>query len=88
MTRIGEGENKADFSGLSVASVLSFSDPTERTSMRSVGFRREEGRMWVFIRPGVVRSANEEKVKLGREFCPIHRFDGNYQFLGSFEEAL
>ena len=35
--------------------------------------------MWVFIRPGVVRSANEEKVKLGREFCPIHRFDGNDQ---------
>jgi len=37
--------------------------------------------MWVFIRPGVVRSANEEKAKLGWEFCPIHRFDGNYQFL-------
>jgi hypothetical protein len=37
--------------------------------------------MWVFIRPGVVRSANGSEVKLWREFCPIHRFDGNYQFL-------
>jgi hypothetical protein len=36
--------------------------------------------MWVFIRPRVVRSANEEKAKLGRECCPIHRFDGIYQF--------
>jgi hypothetical protein len=53
--------------------------------MRSVSFGREEGRMWVFIRPGVVRSANEKKVKLGQGFCPIHRFDGNYQFPGSFE---
>jgi hypothetical protein len=37
--------------------------------------------MWVFIRPGVVRSANESEVKLGQQFCPIHRFDRNYQFL-------
>ena len=42
---------------------------------------REEDRMWVFIRPGVVRSANESEVKLGQQFCPIHRFDRNYQFL-------
>ena len=56
--------------------------------MRSVGFGREEGRMWVFIRPGVVRSANEKKLKLGQGFCPIHRFDGNYQFQGSFEGVL
>jgi hypothetical protein len=56
--------------------------------MRSAGLGREEGRMWVFIRPGVVRSANEKKVKLGQGFCPIHRFDGNYQFQGSFEGVL
>jgi hypothetical protein len=37
--------------------------------------------MWVFIRPGVVRSANEEKVKPGEHSCPIHRFDGDDQFL-------
>src|ERR1700730_3234580 len=37
--------------------------------------------MWVFIRPGVVRSANEEKVKPGKHSCPIHRFDVNDQFL-------
>jgi hypothetical protein len=37
--------------------------------------------MWVFIRPGVVRSANEEEVKLAQQFCPIHRFDVNHQFL-------
>jgi hypothetical protein len=35
--------------------------------------------MWVFIRPGVVRSANEMKGKLAQQFCPIHRFDGIYQ---------
>jgi hypothetical protein len=37
--------------------------------------------MWVCIRPGVVRSANEEKIKPGHHSCPIHRFDGSYQFL-------
>jgi len=44
--------------------------------------------MWVFIRPGVVRSANEEKVKLGQHFCPIHRFDGNHQFLNLIQREL
>jgi hypothetical protein len=44
--------------------------------------------MWVFIRPGVVRSANEGKVKLGHQKCPIHRFDGNYQFLNLVWRAL
>jgi len=44
--------------------------------------------MWVFIRPGVVRSATEKKVKLEREFCPIHRFDGNYQFLDLLQKGL
>jgi hypothetical protein len=33
--------------------------------IRNFGFGREEGRMWVFIRPGVVRSANEERLILG-----------------------
>jgi hypothetical protein len=37
--------------------------------------------MWVFIRPGVVRSANEDKAKPGKHSCPIHRFDVNDQFL-------
>jgi hypothetical protein len=41
--------------------------------------------MWVFIRPGVVRSANEMKGKLAQQFCPIHRFDVNYQFLDLLE---
>jgi hypothetical protein len=68
-------------------SVLSSLDLTQRTLMRSEGLGREEGRMWVFIRPGVVRSANEEKAKLRQEFCPIHPFDGNYQFPGSFAGA-
>jgi len=43
--------------------------------------------MWVFIRPGVVRSANEEDVKLVQQFCPIHRFDGNYQFLDLLQKG-
>src|ERR1700737_3980825 len=42
---------------------------------------REEGRMWVFIRPGVVRSAKEKNVKLAHLFCPIHPFDATYPFL-------
>src|SRR5882672_7306927 len=49
--------------------------------MRKLALVREEGRMWVFIRPGVVRSANEEKVKPGKHSCPIHRFYMNDQLL-------
>jgi hypothetical protein len=30
--------------------------------LKSAGLGRKEGRMWVFIRPGVVRSANEKRV--------------------------
>jgi len=37
--------------------------------------------MWVFIRPGVVRSANEGKVKPGKHSCPIHGFYVNDQLL-------
>ena len=70
----------------SVASVLSFSDLKQEDAENNHEGRRglasgEEGRMWVFIRPGVVRSANEEEGKLAQQFCPIHRFDGNHQFL-------
>jgi hypothetical protein len=43
--------------------------------------------MWVFIRPGVVRSANEMKSKLARQFCPIHRFDVNDQFLDFLQKG-
>jgi hypothetical protein len=39
--------------------------------------------MWVCIRPGVVRSANEKKVKREEPSCPIHGFDGSYQLLRS-----
>ena len=44
--------------------------------------------MWVFIRPRVVRSANEEKVKRGQRCCPIHRFDGNDQLLDLFRTDM
>jgi hypothetical protein len=43
--------------------------------------------MWVFIRPGVVRSANEMKGKLVEQLCPIHRFDGNHQFQGLLQKG-
>src|SRR5260221_14345408 len=44
--------------------------------------------MWVFIRPGVVRSANEEKVKPGKHSCPIHRFYMNDQLLNPIRTDL
>ncbi len=42
---------------------------------------REEGRMWVFIRP---RGGKECylltcEIRGGAQFCPIHRFDGMNQ---------
>jgi hypothetical protein len=37
--------------------------------------------MWVFIRPGVVRSAKEQNVKRALKLCPIHPFDATYPFL-------
>jgi hypothetical protein len=45
---------------------------------------REEGRMWVFIRP---RSGQEynllmSEIRRGLRFCPIHRFDRLNQISG------
>jgi len=39
---------------------------------------REEGRMWVFIRPrgGQDCYLLTCEIRVGLEFCPIHRFDG------------
>ena len=50
-------------------------------SVEDLRLWREEGRMWVFIRP---RGGQDCyllmcEIRGGLEFCPIHRFDGKDQ---------
>ena len=47
-------------------------------SVEELKLGREEGRMWVFIRPrgGQDCYLLTCEIRGGLEFCPIHRFDG------------
>src|SRR6267154_2052280 len=62
-----------------------FSDYLQTGGMRAElwvwSLLREEGRMWVFIRP---RGGQDYYLlmcenRAGAKFCPIHRFDGKHQ---------
>lgn len=48
------------------------------SQLRELFLRREEGRMWVFIRPrgGQDCYLLTCEIRGGLKFCPIHRFDG------------
>jgi len=61
--------------------VLNYKKGRDLDSDESLKLWREEGRMWVFIRP---RGGQDCyllmcEIRGGLEFCPIHRFDGKDQ---------
>jgi hypothetical protein len=59
---------------------VTFNCKKERNLKVAVDLRlwREEGRMWVFIRPRGGQDCYLLTCEImgGLEFCPIHRFDG------------
>lgn len=57
---------------------LGYKKPRDLTVEEALKLSREEGRMWVFIRPRGGQDCNllTCEIRGWLEVCPIHRFDG------------
>jgi hypothetical protein len=72
MINLGRREAKKGFE------TFNYKKGKDLESVEELKLGREEGRMWVFIRPrgGQDCYLLTYEIRGGLEFCPIHRFDG------------